>query len=569
MVESAIEILEGQREEVTVLAFRLGDAPDTQARERVKRVRRMERKSRIGMRFDPDDIATSTEDALQGYIDLLQAFKHIYVGFDDAPARAQIDRVVEIIFELKKEREFLRRINDNPKNKPSFAFYEKKERDSYPYSAKIREYVDDKFSELEREGEVFMLGGYRGHHVIVRLTKEKTLEGGYQYYSTVYNAGSEAIAAPGYDKSEKVMGVLKTKIRGNEVGDVQEFIRTTVEKNLRNPRKHAEAYLNLAGQFKRGIELMDSQDQILVSQISYRAEDPQHKRNCTTRSTRQMVEDLLDHNLFRVFHKNFVRNRLKLSVKKIIQKLKEAEDELNALIDKTKGEAKFSTELREFIEATWVEHETVELPVPDILKREAEPDVGPEICVDNIIQVFLDDGVLISPKAQEQVQEAVFAYYVRNELSLRGRLIEQIDRATRGLKEEGTFLTDESLRKKMMFSRRAMALAMIPEPKGGPGPDSCILEIGGRLGDLVDEGDLVVIDNAVEAEYFRYEQSCRNTFTSAMAAFLKENRGVEESTHREVYDDGVEEFRLIEKFTGSIAAEVQAFLSKKLGGKGR
>lgn len=213
-----------------------------------------------------------TEDSQIGYALWLESLAALYNETLSDEQKRGIAKMVGVIRQLADDRAALRDIET--KHIPD---YDPRSCNRFPYAILIYPYVQRKIEALERDGEAYMVSGFKGHHAISRIRKE-----GNGYRMTTYNAGAEALPAPGDDG--KVMGVYEQEVRG----DVKELIRVLAEKKIRQVwRQDYDAIYKAAEKC------------LNPNIVRYKAVAPQQRGNCTTRSTRHALEDALGEELMR------------------------------------------------------------------------------------------------------------------------------------------------------------------------------------------------------------------------------------------------------------------------------
>jgi hypothetical protein len=128
-----------------------------------------------------------------------------------------------------------------------------------------------------------IVSGFKGHHTVTKI--EKDAKG---YMVTTYNAGAGAKDCP--DQSGNIMGMYQQHLKSGV--DIEDFIR------LLNERKVRSMVANGGYQVEAALE------NALGPVEKYRSESPQHKGNCTTRSTREMLKDMLAPERFVHLHRH-------------------------------------------------------------------------------------------------------------------------------------------------------------------------------------------------------------------------------------------------------------------------
>lgn len=226
-----------------------------------------------------------TEESQIGYVVWLQSLAAIYKDSLTDKEQDGIAKMSGVLKVLAADRAEVRDM-ENYEIPP----YKRATRDAASYAPSMREYVGAKVAELKKDGEAYLVAGFHGHHVVARLQGDE--QKGYNV--TIYNAGAEAIPAPqGPDnpKGELVMGTYEHKLKAGV--KPEEFIRSLTEKKIR-PR-YDEGYLDVS---------MELQNAMEPPPLRFKAVKPQQTGNCTTRSTRHALEDVLGEELVQRLGKN-------------------------------------------------------------------------------------------------------------------------------------------------------------------------------------------------------------------------------------------------------------------------
>ncbi|MBV8803044.1 MAG: ankyrin repeat domain-containing protein [Gammaproteobacteria bacterium] len=130
---------------------------------------------------------------------------------------------------------------------------------------------------LDEKNEVYLGGGFVGHHAIYKITREKDPKTNQLvYYRTEFNAGYDAQVID----NNLVWGTNKKMI----IGDVSEIIKHSLI------NFHSEEYKHLPTGYLGETIKADSH-----------AVAPQHIGNCTVRSTIEMLRSSLDNAIFKEF----------------------------------------------------------------------------------------------------------------------------------------------------------------------------------------------------------------------------------------------------------------------------
>lgn len=227
-------------------------------------VRAMERGTDV-FYADPDGPdGWNTIPALDGYGAWYRAFQALDTHLTDAN-HAVLDRVIAATGQLLGDTAVLKR----PDRKA-------------PDTAEMHAYIAHKIEELKRTGEVFIISGFRSHFNITRIHH---LNDGH-FAHTRYDAGGEA-------------DTLREQRDG--AGELREIVNS-IEARLIQPNANIPRIIELEALqlFSPMVsrEYMNAQLELdtMIEREPYRRAEAYRQRrgNCTTRSQRVMVNDLLD-----------------------------------------------------------------------------------------------------------------------------------------------------------------------------------------------------------------------------------------------------------------------------------
>lgn len=196
----------------------------------------------------------ATESSLEGHQLLLNSYLFLHASTLSYAQKAKLHKLRDVFIVLKQERSSFRKLSRDRK-KPQLV------------AEAIKKWVEYKFAILNQAKEVFLLGGGAGHHVIVLITQEKNN----RYELSIQNAGykSEKTSSGQYIKAVQVFKI-----------DTAEKIKKLIECYGRKMLFHATD------------KVQDGYDKvlkhILIEETDVVPGTPQHKGNCTTRSSREL-----------------------------------------------------------------------------------------------------------------------------------------------------------------------------------------------------------------------------------------------------------------------------------------
>lgn len=228
-----------------------------------------------------------TEDSQRGYRNWVHAYKLLYKEDMSAGDRASLDMAMEAMETMACDREVLRDIESYanfPTGLKADARHILKECRKANYNNDMCEVVANQCKPLMEKPPraSFIVSGYRGHHTVTRIEQDKK-----GYLVTTYNTGSELKLAP---DGENAMAKYSRHL--NKGIKIEDFIRLVDERKVRRQWQGDS----------------DKIDQVIESSLgpieSFTVAPPQHKGNCTTRSTREMLRDMLTPERFAHLHRH-------------------------------------------------------------------------------------------------------------------------------------------------------------------------------------------------------------------------------------------------------------------------
>lgn len=257
-------------------------------RESMANVQRMEEKTRPNM--SPEEKrGGKTEDSQQGYNNWVQAYRVLYNETLKREEKDALTLARRAITAIAKYRGALREIE-----KTSSGLSELPDtREGILMASRISGHapamqvlIEDEMQGLREvpPKPIFPLSGYRGHHTVTKIERE-----GDRHIVTTYNTGQGLLPAP--DDRSMAMGmyrqVLSPKVK------VEDFVRLLNECKM------------LAYDDPDNIKIRRQIEGCLSPILpGWRKEKPQGKGNCTTRSTREMLKDILPAALFADLHRH-------------------------------------------------------------------------------------------------------------------------------------------------------------------------------------------------------------------------------------------------------------------------
>lgn len=228
-----------------------------------------------------------TEESQHGYRNWLRAYKMLYRESLAADTVAALDTGMGAMAVMERERDELRKLEGKAHigKMPGDRRGALKACRAAAYNADMQAIVDRECAPLNEKPPkpTFLVSGFQGHHTVTRIDRDAK-----GYMVTTYNAGAGAKEAP--DGSGDVMAMHRQRLDAKV--PVEDFIRLVNERKIR-------PYLSL-----EGAQLEEMVSQSLGQVEEYRIEPPQHKGNCTTRSTREMLKDLMDPGAFEHLHRH-------------------------------------------------------------------------------------------------------------------------------------------------------------------------------------------------------------------------------------------------------------------------
>jgi len=244
-----------------------------------------------------------TEKSLYAYELLINAFKLTNAELLSDQEKTALDANMGVISALEKDRIMLRAIEEGANNKDSIDNYKKENRDTYPYAAQLQQLVESKFRELEEKNEAYFVSSVRRHHAITKIVKRDT-----GYFLISYNAGFESPKAKEDPKDEDVLGTCEREIKLGSPDKIKSLMRAICEKKIR--RLGTDPWIELRQEIEGYLGKVTRSHQV----------SPQHKDNCTTRSTREMLRDNLPSHTFANMYK-FVSDPERNHLDSIIESL--------------------------------------------------------------------------------------------------------------------------------------------------------------------------------------------------------------------------------------------------------
>jgi hypothetical protein len=228
-----------------------------------------------------------TEDSQSGYRNWLRAYKILYQESLDPATAAALDTGMGAMTAMERNRDALRELEGRAyvNNMPGDMMGALKACKAAGYGSQMQAVVDRECEPLKAHPPkpAFIVSGFQGHHTVTRIDKDAQ-----GYVVTTYNAGAGAKEAP--DGSGNVMAMYRQRLDAKV--PVEDFIRLVNERKIR-------PYLSL-----EGAQFEEMMGKALGPVKEYRIEPPQHKGNCTTRSTREMLKDMMDPAAFEHMHRH-------------------------------------------------------------------------------------------------------------------------------------------------------------------------------------------------------------------------------------------------------------------------
>ena len=242
-----------------------------------------------------------TEESQRGYQNWVHAYQILYQDEPDKinpQTNKLLDKARAAMLTMANDREDLRDIEHwavlpDKLPKDTRGILKECRAANYYYNqamdSGIRPIVDRQLEPLLRKPpeDTFIVSGFKGHHTVTKIEKDPESKKRDRYIVTTYNAGAGAIEAP--DNPKNVLAMYKQRL--NEDVDVRDFIQLVNERKIR-------PYFN-----PQGLQIANAIDESLDKTIIAQTEmPPQGKGNCTTRSTREMLRDMLPDQVFQHLH---------------------------------------------------------------------------------------------------------------------------------------------------------------------------------------------------------------------------------------------------------------------------
>ena len=251
------------------------------------------------------DKGAHSEESLDGYALWLKAFE--LINHDDLSEKESkgIKFCTSAIEKMKEAREMIRTFEDKARRASPKSFEELRKATPNAFN----HYVEEVATDFEKNGTVILLSGFHHHHAVASIYKQAG-----KTYLAEYNAGGGAKHS---DKPGYVYGTYVREIKLET--NVKELIW-----NISNRKIWGKGdAIGLALEKKIG----DS----VYPQPTHKVEVPaQHKGNCTTRSTREMLRHYLGEKLTGKIHE-FVSDPERLNKLDMIDALNAKLSKLEAL----------------------------------------------------------------------------------------------------------------------------------------------------------------------------------------------------------------------------------------------
>lgn len=242
------------------------------------------------------DRGAHSEDSQRGYKNWIEAFSILYQDGLSARHRqeleygkAAVERIGEYRAELRDMESYGEKLKPvSPKNgMPSAAALLDASRKTN-YAADMDKLVKQMCQPLlapkaGEEAAIYPISGFRGHHTVTRITKDDK-----GYIVTTYNAGAGAKEVAGGEE----LVVVKESRRLKKGVKLEDYVRLVAERKMQPMVEYVGVALEAAAQ------------DMLGEVIATRIDKPQGKGNCTTRSTREMLKDVMSEELFSKVHEH-------------------------------------------------------------------------------------------------------------------------------------------------------------------------------------------------------------------------------------------------------------------------
>lgn len=231
-----------------------------------------------------------TEDSQGGYKAWVKAYQILYNETLDKEQKAKLDEGYRAISDIGEHRAELRdmmsygtRLQELPTDLRGVI----KASMRSDYSKDMNNLLKDEVKPLfEKPPKMaYPVSGYRGHHTVTRIHRDKNDD----FIFTTYNAGQGAIEIPG--DTDNVIGRFSRRLK-KDVAGTAEVVRLINESKLQYYGSAEEKALRGAIDSALGPRF----DEVVMPM--------QHKGNCTTRSTREMLKDVLGDTVFGDLHRH-------------------------------------------------------------------------------------------------------------------------------------------------------------------------------------------------------------------------------------------------------------------------
>jgi hypothetical protein len=239
----------------------------------------------------PEDIhhGGRTTDSQRGYRNWLHAYKLLYKEDISAADMKGLNLAMDAMNKMAEEREIIADIESYAASyfprltsaKPADIL--KACRESQ-YNCDMNELVNGQLAPLEKipPEATIIASGFRGHHTVTKIEKDDK-----GYLVTTYNTGAELIYA---DDGENALSKYSRHL--NKDVKIEDFVRLIDERKVRR-------------QYQADSDKIDTAIQSMVGKIEvFEIAPPQHKGNCTTRSTREMLRDMIAPERFAHLHRH-------------------------------------------------------------------------------------------------------------------------------------------------------------------------------------------------------------------------------------------------------------------------
>jgi|GEM_PF-3680765 len=230
-----------------------------------------------------------TVDSQRGYRNWLHAYKLLYKEDIAAVDMAGLDKAMKAMNTMEQDRIVLEDIESYstgmfPKLTKSEPYEILKAVRKTGYNKDMSELVERQVAPLNSkppESSV-VVSGFRGHHTVTKIDKDSK-----GYLVTTYNTGAELKYA---DDGENALSKYSRHL--NKSVKIEDFVRLLDERKVRHQAQGDSDKIHNA--------IESSLGKIEVSEVA----PPQHKGNCTTRSTREMLKDMIAPERFAHLHRH-------------------------------------------------------------------------------------------------------------------------------------------------------------------------------------------------------------------------------------------------------------------------